>query len=336
MKIGITSASVELVRRNGVKLQGVMWRNALISRGHEAILLNYWDDVDYSDFDAVIILRSGSGFRHTVNDLADYGIPVISAPILTPKHAIEISRLEGRWGRIDRLLMKTTSHEFIEGAKHVNMFLARSEFEKKYLCGTYDIPSEMVKIVPLSFRIKPAETMPEKEPFCFHVSSLNAKGKNVERLIIAAKRYKFPLVLGGAAQGEEGLRQVKEWIGGAENIKCTGALSDEELRDYYLRAKVFALPSLWEGVGSAALEAAACGCEIVLTNTGAPKEYYNGLARLVNPKSIDDIGQGILERLESPSSGELMRHIKTNYSPEHCAKILEEAVIECVRNTEER
>ena len=38
-----------------------------------------------------------------------------------------------------------------------------------------------------------------------------------------------------------------------------------------------------------ALEAAAQGAEIVLTNDGAPKDYYKGRAYLVNPKSVDEI-----------------------------------------------
>ena len=331
MKIGITSACVELLRRSGVKIQGIMWRDALASLGHDAVLLNYWDDIDYSEFDAVIVLRLGTGFRNAVNDLNNYGIHVISAPIFDPRNTIKMYQLAARWGHIDRLHMSNPSYEFMEGAKDVSMFLVRSEYEKKYLCESYSIAPEKVRIVPLHFRIKPAESMPAKEPFCFHVSNLNAHNKNVERLIEAAKRYNFQLVLGGSVRGEDGLLQLRGWIGGAKNIKYVGHLSDDELRSWYMRAKVFALPSLWEGVGMVALEAASCGCEVVITNHGAPKEYYNGLARLVNPKSIDDIGQGVLEKLSCESDGELMRHIKTNYSPEHCSKLLEAALIECVR-----
>ena len=331
MKIGITSASIELVRRNGVKLQGIMWRAALASLGHDAELLNYWDDRDCSEFDAVIVLRTVIGFKNIVNDLKNSGTRIISAPILTPHRAMKMRQLESRWGHNDSLKMDKQAGEFLEAAKSVNMFLVRSEYEKKHLCELYGVPAQKVRIVPLSFRIEPAETMPQKEKFCLHVSSLNAKNKNVERLIEAAKRFRFELVLGGAVKGTDGLRQLKEWIGDCGNVKYVGALSDSELRDWYMRAKVFALPSLWEGVGMAALEAASCGCEIVLTDFGAPKEYYAGLARLVNPKSIDSIGQGILEALNCESDGELMRHIKVNYSPECCSKLLESAVAECVR-----
>lgn len=329
MKIGITSATVDLLKKSGVKIQGIMWRDALAARGHDAVLLNYWDDTDYSQFDAVIVLRLGLGFKATVNELKNYGTRVISAPIFDPRQTIKMYQLAAKWGRIDRLHMSSPSSEFMEGAKKVNMFLVRSEYEKKYLCGSYDVPEEKVRIVPLHFRIKPAEHMPKKEQFCFHVSNLASRNKNVERLIQAAKRYKFRLVLGGTLRGEDARIHLDEWIGGADNITYIGNLTDEDLRSWYMNAKVFALPSLWEGVGMVALEAASCGCEIVLTNHGAPKEYYAGLARLVNPKSIDDIGQGVLECLQARSTGELMRHIQTNYSPEHCSGLLEAAIREC-------
>ena len=331
MKIGITSSCVELVRRSGVKIQGVMWRDSLALLGHDAELINYWDDVDCSKYDAVIVLRLGALMRNAVNDIKNYGVPVISAPIFDPRMSMRLYRLAAKYGHIGLLHMTNPSYEFREAAKRVSMFLARSEYEKSYLAGAYDVPPEKIRIVPLSYRIKPAEALPEKEAFCFHVSNLNAASKNVSRLIEAAKKFSFRLVLGGSVRGEEGMRWLNDQIAGSENISYTGQLTDEELRDYYLRAKVFALPSLWEGVGMVALEAAACGCEIVLTNHGAPKEYYNGLASLVNPKSVDDIGRAVMERLKIESTGELMRHIQANYSPEHCAKLLADAISECVQ-----
>ena len=331
MKIGITSSCVELVRRSGVKIQGVMWRDSLALLGHDAELINYWDDVDCSKYDAVIVLRLGALMRNAVNDIKNYGVPVISAPIFDPRMSMRLYRLAAKYGHIGLLHMTNPSYEFREAAKRVSMFLARSEYEKSYLAGAYDVPPEKIRIVPLSYRIRPAEALPEKEAFCFHVSNLNAASKNVSRLIEGAKKFGFRLVLGGSVRGEEGMRWLNDQISGSENISYTGQLTDEELRDYYLRAKVFALPSLWEGVGMVALEAAACGCEIVLTNHGAPKEYYNGLASLVNPKSVDDIGRAVMERLKIESTGELMRHIQANYSPEHCAKLLADAISECVQ-----
>lgn len=331
MRIGITSAAIETVRRSGVKMQGLIWHEALSTRGHDAILINYWDDIDYSEFDAVIILRWGAGLKNIARDLSSYNIPVISAPIFDPHMSATAYRLAAKFGHIDRLHMTCPSRELYESVKHITMFLARSEYEKGYLMRSFGIPADKIYIVPLPFRIKPADVMPTKENFCFHVSNLNAQNKNVPRLIEAAKKYGFRLILGGSVRGDEGRRQLDALIAGNENITYTGQLTDEELRSYYMRAKVFALPSLWEGVGMVALEAAACGCGIVMTNHGAPKEYYSGLAELVNPKSIDEIGRAVMKLLDAPNDGRLMEHVKTNYSAENCARLLDEAISSCVK-----
>ena len=48
-----------------------------------------------------------------------------------------------------------------------------------------------------------------------------------------------------------------------------------------------------------ALDAAVAGCQIVLTDVGGPKEYYNGLATTVDPYDIDAIGSAIIQSMES-------------------------------------
>ncbi|MBR0256204.1 MAG: glycosyltransferase family 4 protein [Synergistaceae bacterium] len=332
MRIGITSAVIETVRRSGVKMQGLMWHEALSSRGHDVTLINYWDDIDYSEFDAVIILRWGSGLKNIAKALSSYNIPVISAPIFDPHMPVTAYRLAAKFGHIDRLHMSCPSRELFESVKHVTMFLARSEYEREYLMQSFEIPAGKIRIVPLPFRIKPAEVMPTKENFCFHVSNLNAHNKNVPRLIEAAKKYGFRLILGGSVRGDEGRKQLEALMAGNGNITYTGQLTDEELRSYYMRAKVFALPSLWEGVGMVALEAAACGCGIVMTNHGAPKEYYSGLAELVNPKSSDDIGRAVMKLLDAPNDSRLMEHVKAKYSAEKCAQLLDEAIASCLKS----
>ena len=50
-------------------------------------------------------------------------------------------------------------------------------------------------------------------------------------------------------------------IGDSTNIEILGFVSDDELISLYNRAKVFALPSINEGVGLVALEAAVHGLQ---------------------------------------------------------------------------
>ena len=103
------------------------------------------------------------------------------------------------------------------------------------------------------------------------------------------------------------------------------------LKNLYKRARVFALPSLQEGVGMVALEAAAYGCEIVLTNYGAPKEYYDGRAVLVDPMNIDEIGEAIMTAMDKDyAQPELMCYMNENYSEEACCKLLDKYIQEAI------
>ena len=168
--------------------------------------------------------------------------------------------------------------------------------------------------------------MPQKEDFVLHMSRLYSPNKNVKRLVEAAIKYNFQLRLGGILNGDVEKRWLHSLIDGHDNIKYIGLLSEEDLVKWYSRCKVFALPSLVEGVGMVALEAAAQGAEIVLTNDGAPKDYYNGRAYLVNPKSVDEIGQACVKALNGDKQPELLEYVREHYSMEACTKQLVEAL----------
>jgi glycosyltransferase involved in cell wall biosynthesis len=189
-----------------------------------------------------------------------------------------------------------------------------------------DLPKK-IKIVPLSVRTPFAKQMLQKEDFVLHMSRLYSPNKNVRRLIEAAAiKYNFQLRLGGILNGEEEKRWLHSLIDGHDNIKYIGLLSEEDLVKWYSRCKVFALPSLVEGVGMVALEAAAQSAEIVLTNDGAPKDYYQGRAYLVNPRSVDEIGQACLQALKGGKQPELLDFMHKHYTLEACTKQLIEAL----------
>jgi len=117
---------------------------------------------------------------------------------------------------------------------------------------------------------------------------------------------------------------LKSLIDDAPNIELKGFVSDTELYSLYNRAKVFALPSLNEGVGLVALEAAVHGCNIVITRLGGPKEYYTeGTVWLVDPYNIDDIGVSINLALRVDHLQPKLRDdIKRRYSVENCVDLL--------------
>ena len=339
MKIAIILCGQAVEPGGGVRMQGLMWRDGLVALGHKVDLVNFWETYDWKAYNAIIVLQMVGQFGPILKLISQNNPNVFFAPILDPGPDATIKRYRFlsktmnsvRKSRIGRILhISSDFMDFYENKKYAKGFLTRSKQETEYVSKCFDIPMDKISIVPLSLRFSPLEKMPEgKENFCLHVSRLASPNKNVERLVQAAKKYSFNLKLVGYLHGDGEKQWMKSLIGGANNIEYVGALDDKELKDYYRRAKVFALPSYVEGVGMVAMEAASYGCEVVLTNMGAPKDYYNGLAELVNPFSVDEIGMAILKCLKGgKSQPRLMEYIKEEYSLESCSRKLQAAISE--------
>lgn len=83
-------------------------------------------------------------------------------------------------------------------------------------------------------------------------------------------------------------------------VTLTGFVSDEELGDHYNLCDVFAMPSKGEGFGIVYLEALACGKPTIGGNQdGAIDALCQGeLGALVNPDSIEEIAQTIIQILQ--------------------------------------
>ncbi len=332
MKYGIIMPVFHFSPKGGVKVQCMMWAEGLRRLGHDVTLINTWEDNDWKSYDAMIVVGYCLGIRSLMSTLTKNNPNVVMAPIIDPHWSDKIFKFFCKWwGNHKYLGLTSRFHDLWLSRKYFKLWLVRSEEERHFVNYCLERPLDMIKKVPLHYRIPDIEEFPQKENFCLHASRLAARNKNVARLIEAAKKYGFNLKLVGHLHGKDEGQWLKEQIDGASNIEYLGEVSEDELCNLYKRAKVLALPSLFEGVGMVALEAAAYGCEVVLTNVGAPKEYYDGKAILVNPKDVDDIGRGIVKALnEGFSQPELMAYVKEHYSERACCELLCKYISEAI------
>lgn len=328
MKYVFVYSSHAVAKEGGVRIQALMWKDGLERLGHSVHLATNWEGCDWKSYDVLIVFGFSQSIRHFYAALAKNNPNLVIAPIIDPTTPDFVYKFFCKWwGSHKYLRLSSRFHDLWLVRKLPILWLIRSEEERHYVNYCLEVPEDKIVKVPLHYRIPSIDNMPEKENFCFHASRLSAASKNVPRLIEAAKKYGFTLKLAGYLNGESEQKWLKSLIGDATNIEYLGAVSEEELQDHYKRAKVFALPSLQEGVGMVALEAAAYGCEIVLTNLGAPKEYYDGQAILVNPKSVDEIGQGVMKALkEGYAQPKLKTYIEEHYSERACMTLLNKAV----------
>jgi glycosyltransferase involved in cell wall biosynthesis len=117
--------------------------------------------------------------------------------------------------------------------------------------------------------------------------------KNQLNLIRAIVDTPYRLVLIGAVATNQidYYEQCKKAAG--PNIEFIDFLEQKLLLDYYRKAKVHVLPSWFETTGLSTLEAAAMGCNIVITRKGDAYEYFENDAYYCDPESKDSIFQAV-------------------------------------------
>lgn len=326
MKIGLIIPTASISPTGGVKVQGEMWKKGLEEQGHECVLIDFWQNHNWESYDVIIVISFGGFLRSFAKYFKRICKKFVLAPIIDPSLPKPLYKIQVKYYGCQKIGLTNRFHDLYLSAKYFDLFLARSLFEANYISYCLDVPKDKIKIIPLSIRTPIADSMPKKEDFVLHISRLYASNKNVKRLILAAIKYHFQLRLGGVLNGDVEKEWMNNLIDGHDNIKYIGLLSEEDLVKWYSRCKVFALPSLVEGVGMVALEAAAQGAEIVLTNNGAPKDYYKGRAYLINPKSVDEIGQACVKALQGDKQPELLDYVREHYSMKACTKQLIEAL----------
>jgi glycosyltransferase involved in cell wall biosynthesis len=94
------------------------------------------------------------------------------------------------------------------------------------------------------------------------------------------------------------------------------------LQNLYAACTVFCLPSVHEGTGLVALEAASLGARIVITRNGGPPDYFADMAEYVDPFSVESIRAGVERAWNAAPSDKLRSHVLTNLTWDASARSL--------------
>ena len=149
--------------------------------------------------------------------------------------------------------------------------------------------------------------------------------KNQFNLIKALNNTDFKLLLiGDASPNQQNYyRRCRQIAAG--NIEFTGRLSQEDLVNYYKKAKVHILPSWFETCGLSSMEAAAMGCNIVITDRGYTREYFGDSAVYCDPGKPESIYNAVVTASKTNPSIALQKKIFDRYTWKHAATITLEA-----------
>lgn len=186
--------------------------------------------------------------------------------------------------------------------QYSNLVIAVSETTKKDILEFLSIPEKKIHVIPEAadpaYFPRNEEMIREtKRKFLIDGDFLLCVGtreprKNIDRVIMAfaeiakAQPDLSLIIVGKYGWGEEKMSNVK---GQMSNVKILGYVEMEDLAGLYSGARAFVYPSLYEGFGLPILEAMACGCPVITSETGALKEIAGKEAILVDPENIEDI-----------------------------------------------
>src|SRR6187200_3409449 len=103
------------------------------------------------------------------------------------------------------------------------------------------------------------------------------------------------------------------------NIIFCGRVPVRTLLEYYGKAKVHVLPSWHETCGLSSLEAAAMGCNIVITDKGFTREYFGDDAFYCDPGDPGSILQAVEKAAQSRCQNKLQQNVFRQYTWQHAA-----------------
>ncbi len=133
-------------------------------------------------------------------------------------------------------------------------------------------------------------------------------------LVRAMRELPWPLVLIGnpAPNHLSYYRRVKHEAG--PNTRFIDRIEHNRLPPFYRAARIHALVSWMETTGLSSLEAAAMGCNIVITGKGDTRDYFGDLAFYCEPDSVESIRRAIVKAHETPASRELAALVRERFT----------------------
>lgn len=186
--------------------------------------------------------------------------------------------------------------------------IAISEHTKKDIMEIFEVSGEKISVIPLANSLvcnTEKQKMNERrlvagkyilfvggrdtyKNFMFFIASISK---------VLKKDPEFKVICTGKPFDKSELAYLDS-LGLSSKVSCL-SVNDEDLSSLYSNAEIFVFPSLYEGFGIPVLEAFACGCPALLSNTSSLPEVGGEAAEYFDPKSAGEIRSAVEKVLYS-------------------------------------
>ncbi len=219
-------------------------------------------------------------------------------------------------GRKARLAFEiTTRLAFLTSPQIITL----SQTAAQDITALYKVNPKRLKIIPAGVeeKFQPINNLEERrqikaelnlpEEYILYVG-INKPHKNLGRLIEAYNLYrsnnptaKVELVLAGKEDPRYSgaLRAKVRELGLEKLVHFEGEVSEEDLIKLYGCARLFVMPSLYEGFGLPLVEAQACGIPVICANNTSLPEAGGAQVPTFNPYNVTEIAANIGEMLDN-------------------------------------
>ena len=207
--------------------------------------------------------------------------------------------------------------------RNSSAMIATSTSERKSL-ELFEIPPDKIALIPNGVdrsywamsdaqepNFRTEYSIAEDAPLVLFVGRLDfTKGLNNLVRAFAESAARIPsarLVLIGQDFGSETVvRNISRALGVEKRINILGALRRDDIRRAFQTATVTVLPSKSESFGLAALEAAAAGCPVIVSNSIGVAPYFEAIDGMV----IEPDKSALVEMLDMILSDERFRKLE--------------------------
>ncbi|WP_454061383.1 glycosyltransferase family 4 protein [Candidatus Nitrospira salsa] len=256
-------------------------------------------DLLHFPYDSCLAIKRGK-FVVTIHDVK---------PLLYPKPTKRFNL----YGHIKRLCIPRP----LENIDHI---ITVSECSRRDIVEYLGIPHEQITVIPQGVEhglfLPPSTEVTQAQamiPYVLCVAGADPT-KNIQSLIHAFSllpedvRHSHQLIFVGDIKKQGDLPLFVKQKGIEKQIVFAGMVSDQQLIRYYQHASLFVFPSLYEGFGLPVLEAMACGCPVVCSNTSSLPEVVGDAAMMVSPMDVAALEHAMKQVLTDPSLQHRMRN----------------------------
>ena len=249
-----------------------------------------WEQIDLPNF----LKKNGKPLLLNLCSTA----PVLYSTKISTLHDITFIRFPNTFSWKFRLFYRAITPLICRGSKHI---ITVSEFSKSELSHFYNLPLESISVVynAVTSSFCSEKKNKENDEYILAVSSLK-ENKNFPTIISAflllqkeIPNIKLYLIGDLYSNSFNSMSELLKIIKENEHIKCLGRVDDSYLIECYNNAIAFIFPSLYEGFGIPPLEAQACGCPVVSSNSSSLVEVLKDSALFNDPMDINGFANNL-------------------------------------------